>query len=85
MFYAAMRRYRLRRSAVLRSMPLSSAPSSSTVISKRVEPGSPEGMRVTACLQPLRPYRESVTIPIQNLQTVFSFVSEQVKMSGEGV
>ena len=44
MFYAFVRRYRLRRVAWLRSMPLSSAPSSSTLISKRREPGSPQGI-----------------------------------------
>jgi len=44
MFYAFVRRYRLRRVALLRLMPLSSAPSSSTLISKRREPGSPQGI-----------------------------------------
>src|SRR6266849_5675 len=44
MFYALVRRYRLRRVALPRSMPLSSAPSSSTLISKRREPGSPQGI-----------------------------------------
>src|SRR5215831_4606270 len=49
MFYVLVRRYRLRRIAVLRSVPLSSAPNSCAVISRRRSaPASPNGTAYVA-------------------------------------
>ena len=77
MFYVPARRYRLRRVAVLRSMPLSSAPNSCAVISRRrLHRRPPDGIAYVPSSRRLLQIGKPVPVPVQNLDPILAPAGE---------
>jgi len=66
-------------------MPLNNAPNSCAVISRRRSSSPSNGIAYVPSSKALRPYREPVAIPIQNLDPVTTPVGEHEQMSGESI